>query len=344
MKCYISKNYRHISNAGDKAKTDIEAMMDTLGYENIGLAQHRSKNSIAAYFITLASVLRGISKLRRGDILVVQYPLKKYYDFLVRQACRRGAKVVTVIHDLGSFRRKKLTVVQEIARLNRSSAIIVHSPAMLKWLDEHGVTVPMIVLGLFDYLSATSTPPPAAPLESNAAQLMFAGSLSQANNGWIYKLAETQPDVDLILYGGDFDNSQKRDNTIIKGFVDSDTLIASAEGKYGVVWYGDSLDEGSGSLGEYLKYNAPHKTSLYLRAGIPVVIWDKAALADIVSRLGVGICVPSLRNIGDILASVTPERYALMRENAAIVSAKLARGGFITDALTEVEKLLSKNA
>ena len=110
MKCYISKNYRHITNAGDKAKTDIEAVMDSLGYRNAGLPQSRETNSVKAYFITLASMLRGVSRLRRGDTLVLQYPLKKYYDFVVRQAVRKGVRVVTVIHDLGSFRRKKLTV------------------------------------------------------------------------------------------------------------------------------------------------------------------------------------------------------------------------------------------
>lgn len=340
MKCYISKNYRHITNAGDKAKTDIEAVMDGLGYRNVGLPQSRETNSVKAYFITLASMLRGISRLHRGDTLVLQYPLKKYYDFVVRQACRKGVRVVTVIHDLGSFRRKKLTVEEEVARLNSSSAIVVHSPAMRDWLKARGVTVPMVVLGLFDYRSATAATPTTAPL-TRKPRLMFAGSVSPANNGWIYRLAEAVPDVDIILYGGDFDESRRRPNLIEKGFVDSDTLIATAEGEYGVVWYGDSLDEGAGPLGDYLQYNAPHKTSLYLRAGLPVIIWDKAALAHIVKELGVGICVPSLRHIDRVLATVTPEQYALMRENAAIVSARLARGAFITKALAEVDRIMA---
>lgn len=340
MKCYISKNYRHITNAGDKAKTDIEKVMDGLGYVNIGLQQSRTRNSIKAYFITLASLLRGVSRLRRGDTLVVQYPLKKYYDFVVSQALRRGACVVTVIHDLGSFRRKKLTIKEEIGRLQRSSVIVVHSEAMLEWLRDHGETAPMVVLGLFDYLSDTKATKPPVPW-TGKPRLMFAGSLSPANNGWIYKLAEACPDVELILYGGDFDTERSRTNLDVKGFVNSDTLIATAEGEYGCVWYGDSLDEGAGSLGEYLRYNAPHKTSLYLRCGLPVIIWEKAALAEVVKRLGVGICVSSLRDIDRVLDAVTPERYALMRENVAIVSAKLSKGDFITAALAEAEKILA---
>lgn len=332
MNCYISKNYRNLGSAGDKAKTDIEAIMDGMGFTNVGLPQGRSKSAVKAYFITLFSVLKGVMALKPGDTLVLQYPLKKYYDFVVRQARKRGVKVITVIHDLGSFRRKKLTVEEEVKRLNLSYAVVVHSPDMLQWLRNHGVTTKMVVLGLFDYLS-DSEPTASRALSGKRPGLMFAGNVGPVANGWIYELAEAEPDVDLVLYGGGMDHTRKRSNMIEKGFVDSNTLIATAEGDYGVVWYGSSLDEGAGPLGDYLQYNAPHKTSLYLRAGIPVIIWDKAALAQIVRELGVGIAVPSLRGIGKVLAAVTPEQYETMRKNAAEVAQKLASGQFIKEAL-----------
>lgn len=322
--------------AGDKAKTDIEAVMDTLGYVNIGLKQGRSKNAVKAYFITLFSVLKGVMSLKKGDTLVLQYPLKKYYDFVVKQANRRGVKVITVIHDLGSFRRKKLSVAQEVKRLNRSYAVVVHSPAMKRWLEEKGVTSRLVVLGLFDYLS-DSTPVVHEGINTGRPRLMFAGNVGPVANKWIYELGKNEPDVELVLYGGGMDHAAKTPNMKEMGFVDSDTLISSAQGDYGVVWYGSSLDEGAGPLGDYLQYNAPHKTSLYLRAGIPVIIWDKAALADIVTESGVGIAVPTLRNIGEVLQKVTPEQYAAMRQNAAAIAGKLATGSFIRKALADAE-------
>lgn len=343
MRCFISKNYRHTNSAGDKAKTDIEAVMLKLGFKNIGLKQNRTKNAVGAYFITLASILRGLSRLKKGDILVVQYPLKKYYDFVVKRARHRGADVITVIHDLGSFRRKKLTVEEEIERLNRSSALVVHSPAMHDWLRDKGLTIPVTVLGLFDYLS-DSNPTAHQPDASCRTQLTFAGDISPVHNEWIYKLAASQPEVDLVLYGGGLDQQQARSNMKTMGYVDSDTLIATSKGDYGIVWYGGSLDEGSGALGEYLKYNAPHKTSLYLRAGLPVIIWDKAALAGIVQKLDVGICVPSLGNIAETLAGITPERYAQMRANAIAVATRLADGSFISEALDKAEKSIDRTA
>lgn len=342
MKCYISKNYRHTNTAGDKAKTDIEAIMSGAEFVNLGLTQGRSSNSLVAYFKTLASVMRGVSRMRRGDIVVVQYPLKKYYDYVVRKAAERGAKVVTLIHDLGSFRRKKFTEAEEVGRLNKSSVVIVHSRAMLQWLKDRGVTVPMVVLGLFDYLSAHAARE-VEGLSRGRTSLMFAGNCSRKANGWIYSLAEVAPGVDIILYGNGVETPAPG-NIKAMGQVDSDTLIGEAAGDYGMVWYGDSLDEGAGPLGEYLQYNAPHKTSMYLRAGIPVIIWDKAALADIVKRLDVGICVSSLRNIQEVLAGISPERYARMRANAYKVSAKLAEGGFTLEALSKSIDIINGRA
>lgn len=342
MKRFISKNYRHINTAGDKAKTDIEQILTENGYVNAGLKQSRSTNSLVAYFKTLASVMLGVSRLDAGDIVVVQYPLKKYYDYVVDKAVKRGAKVVTLIHDLGSFRRKKLTVEEEVARLNRSSVVIVHSEAMRDWLKERGVTTDMVVLNLFDYLS-THKARRVKPEIGKKPRLMFAGNCSRKANGWIYALADECKDFDLILYGNGVEQNSPA-NIKAMGRVDSDTLIGEAEGDFGIVWYGDSLDEGAGPLGEYLRYNAPHKTSMYLRAGIPVIIWDKAALADVVTSLGAGIAVSSLREIPDVLAKISAEDYAKMREKAFAVAEKLSKGGFTADALARAEAIINGSA
>lgn len=312
-----------MDGGGDKAKTDVEAIMDSLGYVNIGLPQKRYTNSVAAYFTTLASVMKGVWSLKKGDTLVLQYPLKKYYDFIVSRALKKGVRVITVLHDLGSFRRKKLTVEEEVERLNLSDAVIIHSLAMFRWLREHGLTTRLVLLGMWDYLSASS-PLEHRPSESGRMRLVFAGDVSPKANRWIYELATDSPDVDLVLYGKGLDESRRTANMRCEGFVEPDELIASVDGDYGVVWYGSSLDKGAGPLGEYLQYNAPHKTSLYLRAGLPVIIWEKAGLAPLIKELGVGITVPTLHSIGTELRKITPEEYRQMRENVADVAEKIA--------------------
>lgn len=338
MKYFISKNYRHLNSAGDKAKTDIEAVMLGLGFRPCGLAQSRFHNAILAYLRTTAGMLIGVSRLRRGDTLVVQYPFKKYYRFIVDRAVKKGCKVITLIHDLGSFRRKKLSVDEEIRLLNRSSVVIVHSKAMQRWLAEHGLTVPTVVLGLFDYLSESH--PRADAERGPQCRLAFAGNVSPQSNGWVYRLAEAVPAAEIVLYGGGLDATHAQ-GLQGRGYVASDDIIAGIEGNYGVVWYGASIDEGAGSLGEYLQYNAPHKASLYLRAGLPLIVWSKSALAEIVSELGIGICVDSLRDIDRRLAEVSDADYARMQENVNRVAARLAEGKFATAALEEALAIIS---
>lgn len=340
MKWYISKNYRHLGSAGDKAKTDIEAILNDIGYHNAGLAQGKSKSSVKAYFITLTSVVRGVMRLKKGDILVLQYPLKKYYDFVVRRAVAKGVNIVTIIHDLGSFRRRKLTVEEEIKRLSLSSVVIVHTENMRKWLSDNGMTAPMVVLGLFDYLSDTRCRSEMRGVDKRPA-LMFAGNCSKHANGWIYKLGESTPEIDVELYGNGVDPGIATPNLKAHGHTESDVLISTAEGNYGVAWYGNSLDGGEGALGEYLQYNSPHKISLYLRAGLPVIIWNKAGLAGVIKRLGVGISVPSLRDIDKVLAEISPEQYRSMRRNAFEVSSQLSRGESVKSAIRKAEEIIS---
>ena len=39
MNCYLSRNYKGLSSAGNKAKTDIEQIMKDLSFKNVGLKQ-----------------------------------------------------------------------------------------------------------------------------------------------------------------------------------------------------------------------------------------------------------------------------------------------------------------
>lgn len=77
MICYLSRNYRGVDNAGNKAKTDIEQIMESHGFRNVGLKQTRYRNVVVAFCRTLFSVLKSILCLRKGDVLVLQYPFEE---------------------------------------------------------------------------------------------------------------------------------------------------------------------------------------------------------------------------------------------------------------------------
>lgn len=337
---YISKNYKNLTQAGNKAKTDVEQIMAGLGFRNAGLPRTTVRNKVAGFFITLAGVIKAPFCWRKGDLVVLQYPLKKYYSFLCRLARRRGCRVVTLIHDLGSFRRQKLTVEEEIRRLNRSHYIIAHNDSMKRWLVAQGCRAEVGCLEIFDYLSpeANRTVRKAEPPYG----VVYAGALSPRKNNFLYRLGEYIQSYRFVLYGSGFepDKAQRSERFDYRGFIPSDRLIVEAEGHFGLVWDGAEIDTCSGNFGEYLQYNNPHKTSLYLRCGLPVIIWDKAALAPFVRQNGIGLTVSSLADIEGCLARLSPQEYAAMVDRVKEVGERLAAGYYFGKAIAEAQRAL----
>lgn len=342
MNCYLSRNYRGISSAGNKAKTDIERLMFEAGFKNVGLKQTVYTNPVLAFLSTLAGVLKAPFGLHASDCLVLQYPLKKYFSFVCNLAHLRGAKVIVVIHDLGSFRRKKLTVAQEIARLNHADYIIAHNESMLNFLRTNGCKAQLGTLGIFDYLSDNPVPAPVAARKP--FRVLYAGALNYRKNRFLYEMGRCVHSYTFTLYGNGFevDKAQGREHIHYKGFMPSDELIKHAEGDFGLVWDGTSVDTCEGNFGEYLRYNNPHKTSLYLRAGLPVIIWKEAALAPFIASQGVGVCVGSLDEIEEVLARMDEETYLWMRQKACEVGRRLAEGYYVRQALSTAVGCLKK--
>ena len=81
-KYYLSKNYPNLSSAGNKAKTDIETILSDAGFVNIGLKQTHYNNKLLGFIFTLLGVLKASFLVSKGDWLVLQYPLKKYFSFI----------------------------------------------------------------------------------------------------------------------------------------------------------------------------------------------------------------------------------------------------------------------
>lgn len=339
--CYISRNYKKLSAGGGRLRTDNEHIMDDMGFENIGLMQSRNSNKVFDFFYTFTSVMKGVLSLRKGDVLLIQYPMKKYYEFVCNVAHRRGAKVISLIHDLGCFRRKKLTPEREIVRLSHSDALIVHNQTMFNWLKEHGYKGEMQIVGIYDLLSpehvSSTRPLPKSPSDYS---IFFVGNLTTKQNAFLYKMPEGLSNHKFHLYGKDFVNNIASDPLCYEGFVEDYKLMHYNKGDFGLSWYGESLSEGKGMIGEYMAYNNPHKILLYLRCHAPVIISKNAGLASFVEENGIGICVDSLEDIGKRLENVSIEEYMRMKKNTIKLSDRISTGYYFKNAYTELLKRL----
>ena len=68
-------------------------------------------------------------------------------------------------------------------------------------------------------------------------------------------------------------------------------------------------------------------------AGIPVVVWEEAAVADFVKREQVGVTVASLNELGRKLSALTASEYEDMRQNALRISRLTRSGHYLTTAI-----------
>ena len=359
MNCYIKINSRN------KAKQDIDQLMAGMGYRNIavsGVGGKKVETFLRKVFTLAASLFR----LHKGDVLLMQYPYKKFYALQCRLAHLKGAKVITLIHDLGTFRRRKLTAEQEMRRLSHTDYIIAHNDRMKQWLVEHGRSAATIgTLGIFDYLSdeaikgvrseelgvrseelgvrseelgvrSEELGVKISNLKFQISNIIYAGRLGERKNAFLYQASDEIEGCVMDLYGsGNLDYSRFGKNIHHHGRIDSDKFISMDKDGWGLVWDGDSCNGCGGIWGEYLKINNPHKCSFYLRAGLPVIVWSQSAMADFVLTNKVGIAVERLSDIPEAIQGVGEQELSQIKDNVASMQQRLNEGYYFKRSMAE---------
>ncbi len=87
---FISRNYLRLNCGGSIARTDIEMVMERLGCKNIGLKRTFHHNSITHAIRNSLGAMRALSQLKKGDVLILQYPMKLYFKLLCPETWRQG--------------------------------------------------------------------------------------------------------------------------------------------------------------------------------------------------------------------------------------------------------------
>ncbi len=148
------------------------------------------------------------------------------------------------------------------------------------------------------------------------------------------------PSLRVNLYGNGFQKSEAPERLCYQGSFMPDELPDRMEGDFGLIWDGLSAETCTGNTGEYLRYNNPHKTSLYLSAGMPVIVWREAAIAQYVQANNVGLLIDTLYELEDTIRSVSNEHYEVMCKNAAALAKKLHEGYYFKKALKDAVQII----
>jgi flagellar motor component MotA len=86
-------------------------------------------------------------------------------------------------------------------------------------------------------------------------------------------------------------------------------------------------------MGDYLKFNASHKASLYIASGKPQIVWNESALAEFIVQNNLGIAVSSLEEIPQRLKSITDAKYTEILQNIKKFQQLVRNGGMLEVAL-----------
>lgn len=312
------------NNAGYKARDDINDILKN----EFEITYFLKGNNKISRLINYLKIIWNI-KLH-SNIVLVQYPfyIKKIYVQLLKHWLPRGS--ILLIHDIDSLRNQlsMKDIDREIEIFNLFDYVISHNTKMTSWLEKNGCKSKIVNLEIFDYLTLNKID----IMKKRENAIAFAGNLSQDKSGFLYQ--STLNHINLNAYGSNFkDLSLQHIN--YKGSFSAELLPEILNEKYGLIWDGKSIENCDGLFGEYLKYNNPHKTSLYLVSGLPVIVWDKAAIASFIENNGLGFSIQSINEIEEKLKNISKEDYLIMLNNVYKISEKLQQGYFLKKALNE---------
>ncbi len=315
--------------AWTKARLDVSHIMKGGGYTTMYLPEAKNPGRLLMFALALKKRVA-----ERGHI-VIEYPFdhrkRAYILYLFSRLTK--VKIYALIHDLNSIRFGNPQHT-ELAILNLFDGVISHNPAMTRWLVEKGFSRKLVDLDVFDYcIGATSTYH--EDRMSNPVKVVYAGNLSYIKATYIYdREFSSLKNVKISAYGAFFEKERLEDSPITyKGVFDPDRPALDGNYHFGLVWEGTSMETCDGEYGHYLRFNNPHKLSLYIALGLPVIIWEHAAAARFVLEQNIGIPIRTLRDLQDIHSRVSDTEYEAMARNVERLSSKVKKGDYLNGAL-----------
>ncbi len=346
----LDKSEHFLKTAWSKARIDIDSIMERMGFSPIVIISHeetRKDKSIIGKIIDHKNIGKewknALNSLCANDTLFIQIPVFNHSIFLpsvLNKLRKRNIRVVLFVHDLELIRYSLLdhgtklskirNKIEEKGLIRESSMIILHNNKMIEFVENMGVPKSkMVNLQLFDYLYDKHDNKDEQGKLSLNNGIIIAGNLSKEKSEYLYHLPD---DIHFHLYGVNYEDKPK-DNINYHGSYAPDDLPNALFGSFGLVWDGNSVETCQGVYGDYLRINNPHKISLYLAAGMPVFIWKEAALAELVKKYQLGICIDSIHDIKGYLDDMSESEYKRLRRNVSAFSNRLIAGEFTKTAI-----------
>ena len=318
--------------AWTKAHMDVSQILKRDGYASMYLPELKTPGRLLMFALSLKN------RIARTGHIVIEYPFDHRNRFYLLYLFSKltGVKSYALIHDLNSIRfsdpeSKELTI------LNLFDGVISHNPSMTAWLARKGFSRKLVELDLFDYCN-NATAVYHEQQMANPVKVVYAGNLSYPKATFIYDTEfNSLKNVDISAYGAFFEPERLVGSKIAyKGVFEPDHPALDGQYHFGLVWEGTSMETCNGEFGHYLRYNNPHKLSLYMALSLPVIIWEHAAAARFVRDQNIGVTISTLRDLQDIHSRVSNADYEAMARNVERLSAKVRNGDYLNEAISKL--------
>ncbi len=277
-------------------------------------------------------------RIKSCDLVIFQFPLyANIHQLLITLLRIKGVSIICFILDIDGMRsgNKKL-LKKEIKAFRRFRFFIVHNERMQAWLQPLVPKAAIAQLQFFDFLTT-----PVHEHRSKDTRVIVAGDLSKMT--FIQKLGQLTQ-LSFSVYGAGYPHiNTVPANATFKGVFPPYDLVHLLQGSFGLVWYGPDIDSFAGNYGKYLTIITPHKLSLFIMAGIPVIVPATSASAILVKQYGIGCTIDQLSDIDKIINDISDSDYQKMVDNTRPLAIQLSQGHFLKKALTELEQTAYEN-
>lgn len=334
-------------NAGSKAVADVARFANEKGYEccNIIISKNTSflgRVEKHLYYINIWNKIQ--KRIEENSIVLLQHPFhfpqyNRYRNLLKLK--RKNIHFICFVHDVEALRsyrdnayyRKEYQEMMSIA-----DVLIVHNKIMKEYFVQQGVSEEKLIsLEIFDYYTQSTSQK--KDNTKDYKNIIIAGNLDSEKSKYIASL-HLLNQINIHLFGPNCSEGLLNyPNIHYHGVKPADELPNLLNSGFGLVWDGDSINTCAGPSGKYLRFNNPHKLSLYLASGIPVIIWREAAEADFVKKNNLGICVSSLKEAEGRINMCSEDQYQTYCRSVQEVQMKLQEGFFTKKAINQAENI-----
>ena len=332
-KYIIGPNFGDISNfAGTKYPNDVMRVCQNIGCKVIKIQEGYRKSNFYKVPIDIMKMFR----LQRGDVVFYidricsSFSRRIVYYF----AKKKKLKLIPILEDINVLREPSKNTDYELKLLNHAYMVISQNKIMSNYLTNNGVTTKIVSMGVLDFLSDKKI---LNSVEvSNIHTICYGGNLSFRQSGFVYKLRPSN-DFKYKVYGRNLEKTIENSNVEYCGGFSENDCVGNIQGDWGLVWNGTSLEiKNNDSLATYYNYVTPHKFSMYALCGLPVIVYEKSAMASFVLENNCGIVINDLNEIEKKILEVSIAQYDEMKNNIIKIGKRAAKGDYLSNALSKI--------